>query len=154
MIQAKENQVNLLKQEINLVKIKEQLKVKKTQDTIEKFKDKIIGEICFNIPNVFWHWKQHEVELPYELDFSKNNIPTKAKPIQMNKELLSYCENEIQDFLDKKLIRKSMSPWSCSAFYVQNQTELERWTPRLVYVPLELFSLLCSEPNWIRKMNT
>ena len=57
MIQAKENQVNLLKQEINLVKIEEQLKVKKTQDMIEKFKDKIIGEICFNIPNAFWHRK-------------------------------------------------------------------------------------------------
>ena len=61
MIQAKENQVNLLKHEINLVRIEEQLKIKKTQDAIKKFKDKIIGEVCSNIPNAFWHRKQHEV---------------------------------------------------------------------------------------------
>ena len=53
VIQAKENQVNLLKQEINLVRIEEQLKVKKTQDAIEKFKNKIVGEVCSNIPNMF-----------------------------------------------------------------------------------------------------
>ena len=81
VIQAKENQVNILKQEINLVRVEEQLKVKKTQDAIEKFKNKIIGEICSNIPNAFWHRKQHEVELPYELDFSEKNILIKAKPI-------------------------------------------------------------------------
>ena len=49
MIQAKENQVNLLKHEINLVRIEEQLKVKKTQGAIEKFKEKIV-EVCSNIP--------------------------------------------------------------------------------------------------------
>nr|CAN80727.1 hypothetical protein VITISV_033737 [Vitis vinifera] len=77
-------------------------------------------------------------KLPYEPDFSEKNIPTKARPIQMNKDLLSYCEKEIQDLLDKKLIRKSKSPWSCSTFYVQKQTELERGTPKLVinYKPL------------------
>ncbi|KAL6335940.1 hypothetical protein AAG906_003565 [Vitis piasezkii] len=108
------------------------IKIKKTQDAIEKFKDKIVGEVCSNLPNAFWHKKQHEVELPYEPNFSEKNIPTKARPIQMNKELLSYCENEIQDLLDKKLIRKSKSPWSCPAFYVKKQVELERGTPRLV----------------------
>ena len=41
-IQAKESQVNLLNQEINLVRIEEQLKVKKTEDAIEKFKDEIV----------------------------------------------------------------------------------------------------------------
>ena len=56
----------------------------------------------------------------------------------MNKELLSYHENEIQDLLDKKLIRKSKSPWSCSTFYVKKQAEIKRGTPRLVinYKPL------------------
>ena len=50
---AKENHVNLLKQEIALVRIEEQLKVKKTQDAIERFKNKIIGEVYSNIPNAF-----------------------------------------------------------------------------------------------------
>ena len=71
MIKAKKNHINLLKQEIALVRIEDQLKVKKTQDTIENFKNKIIREVCSNIPNAFWHRKQHEVELPYEPDFSE-----------------------------------------------------------------------------------
>ena len=168
VIRAKEKHVNLLKQQIAMVRTEDQLKVKKTQDAIEKFKNKIIGEfcslvrtedqfkvkktqdaiekfenkiigeVCSNIPNAFWHRKQHEVELPYEPDFSEKNIPTKARPIQMNKDLLSYYEKEIQDLIDKKLIRKSKSPWSCSVFYVQKQAELERGTLRLVinYKPL------------------
>ena len=41
----------------------------------------IVGKVCSNIPNVFWHKKQHEVELPYESDFSENNFPTKPRPI-------------------------------------------------------------------------
>ena len=43
MIKAKKNQVNLLRQEISLVRIKEQLKVNKTQDAVERFKNNIFG---------------------------------------------------------------------------------------------------------------
>ena len=50
----------------------------------------------------------------------------------MNPELLEYCKKEIQDLLDKKLIRPSHSPWSCATFYVQKASEIERGTPRLV----------------------
>ena len=65
----------------------------------------------------------------------------------MNKELLSYYDKEIQDLLDKKLIKKSKSLWSCFAFYVQKQTELERGTPRLIinYKPLN------DALSWIRR---
>ena len=78
------------------------------------------------------------VSLPYEKDFTKQKIPTKARPIQMNHELLEYCKKEINDLLSKKLIRPSHSPWSCAAFYVQKDFEIERGTPRLVinYKPL------------------
>ncbi|MBW1279432.1 hypothetical protein KYD79_27030, partial [Escherichia coli] len=91
-----------------------------------------------DIPNAFWERKQHTVELPYIKEFSEKNIPTKARPIQMNKELLETCEQEINDLIKKKLIRPSKSPWSCSAFYVNNQAEKERGVPRLVinYKPL------------------
>jgi len=56
----------------------------------------------------------------------------------MNEELLQYFQKEIKDFLDKGLIQKSKSPWSCAAFYVNKKVELERGTPRLVinYKPL------------------
>ena len=50
------------------------------------------------------------VSLPYEKDFNEKQIPTKARPIQMNPELLEYCKKEISDLLDKKLIRPSHSP--------------------------------------------
>ena len=65
-------------------------------------------------------------------------IPTKARPIQMNERHLEFCRKEINDLLSKGLIRKSLSPWSCSAFYVENAAELERGVPRLVsnYKPL------------------
>jgi len=56
----------------------------------------------------------------------------------MNEELLQYCQKEIKDLLDKGLIRNSKSPWSCAAFYVNKQAELEWGTPCLVinYKPL------------------
>ena len=91
---------------------------------------------------VFWYRKQHEVKLLYEPGFSEKIFSTKARPIQMNKDLLSYCKKEIHDFFDKKLTRKSKSPWSCSAFFVQKQVELEKGTPRLVinYKPLNIYN--------------
>jgi len=65
-------------------------------------------------------------------------IPTKARPTQMNSDLLEHCKKEIQTLLDKKLIRTSKSPWSCVAFYVNNAAKKERGVPRLVinYKPL------------------
>jgi len=56
----------------------------------------------------------------------------------MNHDLLEICKKELQTLLAKKLIRPSKSPWSCAGFYVMNQAEKERGTPRLVinYKPL------------------
>jgi len=64
----------------------------------------------------------------------------------MNEELLQYCQKEIQDLLDKGLIRKSKSPWSCTAFYVNKQVELEWGTPHLVIN----YKLLNQALQWIR----
>jgi len=56
----------------------------------------------------------------------------------MNQEYLDYCKKEIQEYLDKGLIRPSKSPWSCSGFYVMKASEMERGAPSLVinYKPL------------------
>ena len=56
----------------------------------------------------------------------------------MNQEIMEFCKNEINDLLEKKIIRHSKSPWSCLAFYVQKNAELERGVSRLVinYKPL------------------
>ena len=50
----------------------------------------------------------------------------------MNAEILDFCQKEIVDLLAKDIIRKSKSPWSCVAFYVRKNAEIERGVPRLV----------------------
>ena len=86
------------------------------------------------------------VSLPYEKDFSKKQIPTETRPIQMNPELLKYCKKEIKYLLNKKLIRPSHSSWSCATFYVQKASEIERGTPRLVIN----YKLLNKVLQWIK----
>jgi hypothetical protein len=44
----------------------------------------------------------------------------------MNARHLQICKKEIEEFLQKSPIRKSLSPWSWQAFYVENVVELER----------------------------
>jgi hypothetical protein len=64
----------------------------------------------------------------------------------MNADLEQHCRLEIRDLESKGLIQKSRSPWSCAAFYVNKNSEIERGTPRLVinYKPLN------SALKWIR----
>ena len=85
----------------------------------------LIDDVCSDIPNAFWHRKKHIVDLPYVKDFNEKNIPTKAHPIQMNAETIEFCKKEIANLLEKKLIGNSKFPWSCSAFYVQKNAEIE-----------------------------
>ncbi|KAK9666662.1 hypothetical protein RND81_14G201700 [Saponaria officinalis] len=49
----------------------------------------------------------------------------------MNSEYLALCKKEIDSLIEKKLIRPSKSPWSCTAFYVNKNAEKERGVPRL-----------------------
>ena len=64
----------------------------------------------------------------------------------MNNELLEHYKKEIEDLLIKGLIRKSKSPWSSAAFYVNKQVELERGVPRLVIN----YKTLNKALKWIR----
>ncbi|KAG2684687.1 hypothetical protein I3760_10G086900 [Carya illinoinensis] len=138
LLSAKRKHLDFLKQEIKFKRISDNLHDPLLRSKIEDFQKTLISEVCSDIPNAFWHRKKHVVSLPYVKDFSENLIPTKARPIQMNRETLEFCKNEIQDLLAKNIIRHSRSPWSCAAFYVQKNAEIERGTPRLVinYKPL------------------
>lgn len=60
------------------------------------------------VPNVFWDRKEHKVSLPYIAGFNEINILIKVISIQMNHELLEYSKQEINDLLDKCLIRENM----------------------------------------------
>ncbi|CAL2257673.1 unnamed protein product [Prunus armeniaca] len=64
----------------------------------------------------------------------------------MSQEIMEFCKKEIHELLQKKIIRKSKSPWYCPAFYVQKNAELERGVPRLVINYKPLNSVL----EWIR----
>ena len=87
---------------------------------------------CAEVQNAFWIRKQQAVHVPDEPDCGERNMPTEARPIQMNQELLQHCQKEINDLLSKGIISPSQSPWSCPAFYVNKQSEIERGVPRLV----------------------
>ncbi|KAL4182779.1 hypothetical protein AMTRI_Chr11g151960 [Amborella trichopoda] len=134
----KENFLGSLQLEIKHKLTREKLQSLEIIQKIQNLKSFIEKEICSELPNAFWHRRQHIVGLPYEPSFSETKIPTKARPIQMNTELLQTCQIEINNLLQKKLIRPSSSPWSCFAFYVNKNTEQERGVPRLVinYKPL------------------
>ena len=56
----------------------------------------IESSVCSDLPDAFWDRKKHIVDLPYEKDFREKQISTKARPIQMNEELLQYCQKEIR----------------------------------------------------------
>ena len=137
-IHKKNKHLFSLKSEIIYERIADQLTDPILNRKIEVFKKQIGTKICFNLPIAFWHRHQHIAQLPYEKDFNERQIPTKARPIQMNNELLEHCKKEIVDLLTKVLIRKSKSPWSCAAFYVNKQAEHEWGVLRLVinYKPL------------------
>ena len=59
---------------------------------------------------------------------------------------MDFCKAKIEDLLKKNIIKKSRSPWSCPAFYVQKNAEIERGVPRLVIN----YKLLNKVLEWVR----
>ncbi|WMV53120.1 hypothetical protein MTR67_046505, partial [Solanum verrucosum] len=99
------------------------------REKIKLISEQMAIDVCADHPSAFWNRKKHIVTLPYEDDFSEENIPTKSRPCQMNTELVEFCKREIDNLLQKGLIKPSKSPWSCIAFYVNNAAEKERGAP-------------------------
>ena len=116
LISAKTQHLKHLKDDLRYKKVEEQLTYKVIQTEIRKFEEKLKQKVYSDLPTAFWHRKRHEVTLPYVKDFKENDIPTKARPIQMNQELMDICRAKIEDLLKKGIIRKSKSPWSCPPF--------------------------------------
>ena len=97
IIERKTRQINYLNQEVIYKRIEEQLQTPEIQDKIKAIEEKIKTELCSLNPTAFQHRKLHEISLPYEDGFNEKDIPTKAKPIHMNKEYLEYCKKKIQE---------------------------------------------------------
>ena len=81
-------------------------KIADLQKTIER-------EICSEFPNAFSARKTHIIDLPYIDGFDERAISTKARPIQMNHELMEICKKEINSLLANNIIGPSKSPWIC-----------------------------------------
>jgi hypothetical protein len=146
LIHGKQFHLHDLQNHVSFCRINNQLQNSVLQKRITDLQSKIEQQICPDLPNAFWKRKQHVVDLPYEDTFSEKHIPTKARPIQMNVDLEEHCRLEILGLKSKGLIQKSRSAWSCVAFYVNKNSEIERGTPRLVINHKPLNSAL----KWIR----
>lgn len=138
LVNLKEKQINFLQKEISFLTTEQRISQSSFQQKIKSLEQEFQAEICSDLPNAFWNRKKHIVSLPYEPGYDERKIPTRARPSQMKKEYLELCKTEISTLLQKNLIRPSKSPWSCTAFYVNKNAEIERGVPRLVinYKPL------------------
>jgi len=146
LIHGKQFHLHDLQNHVSFGRINKQLQNFDLQKKIIDLQSTIEQQICSDVPNAFWKRKEHIVDFSYEDTFSEKHIPTEARPIQMNADLEQHCRLEIRDLESKGLIQKSRPPWSCAAFYVNKNSEIERGTPRLVinYKPLN------SALKWIR----
>ncbi|GAV67660.1 Peptidase_A3 domain-containing protein, partial [Cephalotus follicularis] len=127
LIKTKENHLYFMKQEVSNKKLEQQLQTSQIKEKINSLKYNIINNLCLDLPDAFWHRKRHMVSLPYEKDFTEQNSPTKARPIQMTYELMEHYKKEIQE-----LIGTSKFLWSCAAFYVNKNPEINQGIQRLV----------------------
>ncbi|GAV74807.1 hypothetical protein CFOL_v3_18287, partial [Cephalotus follicularis] len=108
-----------------------------TPHTIEITKNKIITNLCYDFSDAFWHQKRHMVSLPYEKIFFDQLILIKARLIQITHELMEHCKLEIEELLNKKLIRHSKSPWSCATFLLDRVIKQTiRW---LMYSDMSMY---------------
>ena len=87
LLRSRQNDLMFLQKDLSLQRIENQLQNDFIQRKISDFKSLIKKEICADLPSAFWNRKQHLVDLPYESSFDEKQIPTKARPIQMNMEL-------------------------------------------------------------------
>lgn len=81
-ISLKENFFGHIKAEVVFFRISTQLENHK--DKIQRFYKTLEQEVCFDVPNAFWHRTKHQVSLSYVPNFSEDKIPTKVRPIQMS----------------------------------------------------------------------
>ncbi|XP_075106777.1 uncharacterized protein LOC142179799 [Nicotiana tabacum] len=70
-------------------------------EKIKLISENIAIDICAEHPSAFLNRKKHIVSLPYEANFSEDDIPTKSRPCQMNAELVEFCKKEIDNLLQK-----------------------------------------------------
>jgi hypothetical protein len=99
-------------------------------EMIKDIKEKIESDCTSDYPNAFWTREKYFVSLPYKEDYIPK--PQKASANHMSPTECEYCQKEISELLERKLIEISRSPWACPAFYVNKHSEQKRGKPRMV----------------------
>ncbi|XP_070040372.1 uncharacterized protein [Nicotiana tomentosiformis] len=84
LIDMKQKHVDSLQLELFSINIFDTLNSTKVQEKIKLISEQIAIDICNEHPSAFWNRKKHIVTLPYEDNFSEDDIPTKSRPCQMN----------------------------------------------------------------------
>ncbi|KAG5610923.1 hypothetical protein H5410_022204 [Solanum commersonii] len=74
LIEMKQKHINYLQLEIFSMNIFDTLKATKVQEKIKIISKQMAIDICADHPSAFWNRKKHIVTLPYEDDFSEENI--------------------------------------------------------------------------------
>jgi hypothetical protein len=77
-------------------------------DMIKDIKEKIESDCTSDYPNAFWTREQYFVSLPYKEDYTPR--PQKASANHMSPTECEYCQKEISELLERKLIEVSRSP--------------------------------------------
>ncbi|XP_070002286.1 uncharacterized protein [Nicotiana sylvestris] len=95
----KQMHVNSLQSEILSMNIFDTLQSAKVQQKNKLIAKQMAVDVCADHPSSFWNRKRHIVTLPFEENFSEDDIPTKSRPYQMNAELVEFCKNEIDNLL-------------------------------------------------------
>lgn len=62
----KTTHINFLKEELQILGIKQKLELRENQEKIKTFQKLFEEELCNDLPNALWERKKHEVSLPYE----------------------------------------------------------------------------------------
>ncbi|XP_075084810.1 uncharacterized protein LOC107822758 [Nicotiana tabacum] len=112
LIDMKQRHIDSLQLKLFSMNIFDTLNSTKVQEKIKLIFENIAIDICAEHPNAFWNRKKHIITLPYEDNFSEADIPTKSRPCQMNTKLVEFYKKEIDNLLQKGLIKPSKSAWS------------------------------------------
>lgn len=99
-------------------------------EAIKDVKEKIEKYCTSDHPNSFWTREQYFVSLSYREYYVAK--PQKASANHMSLREIEYCQQEIKELLERKLIEPSRSPWACPTFYVNKHSEHKRGKPRMV----------------------
>lgn len=82
LIFYKENQTLNLKREIRLLSISQKIQSPSFQHYLEQFSKHLQQTCCSEIPSAFWHRKNHQVSLPYILNWIKRISPPKFDQVK------------------------------------------------------------------------